>query len=735
MGPINNEKLEKHFRQFDPFEFKYKTILDYEKERYKKNKKRRLKRLREFQVYENSQQFSALTECTYDNMKENLDMIYSDKELTKLIIKLYEMINGKIIQQYINVDGLERLFSEKYANFEWEMHLGMDHDEHSMTYYRDHFVHQIRDAYTMDELLSKHGFLEKISNILSNPGNGPISMYVCNMIDQQLFKRSIIFNSVDKRTLKEHFLRNIIYMSSYMAGLFHDIGYPVVMNMNENRKIIDYLAEMYVFKGGSYNFNRITSLLQNSLLFRVVRPKEIRKRIEGDKPDHGVVSALLFLLHFYENGAIYRLEPYKLCTIELAALAIYNHTNKYRVLGQKHPNYEKCVFALNPISYLLRVADDLQEWGRIYFEISKKSQIMLCSKCHMPVIPLSNKSYGSKTSLICQSCNCKSYECDALFAYDNFPRRKLYNVTVCKNLEIKGDFNEIGNTKIFLDYRMDRLLQIAFISPKYAEHCIEELNHMKRLFISQYKMGVVFVDYFITNNIIFIKSRIVGEYYDKIMNLRNDTGYSEIKKGIKDLLSQEGSDKFKLRVMVICGWIENYILNSLSGFGELKKGKLKEYLNKVFSIYLGIYLLTESVKELNASDKHGDRFLRHGLRKFGVFYLKQYPHFYGNATMEMLLDIAIQIEKLYCNLDEFRVYPNKYFYAFEYSESEYGETKAKRKKKKLRNAIKDFTDANEYSKSVRKDEQYDQINAFSDLYWIRKMILELRMNDEDKYEV
>lgn len=35
---------------------------------------------------------------------------------------------------------------------------------------------------------------------------------------------------------------------------------------------------------------------------------------------------------------------------------------------------------------------------------------------------------------------------------------------------------------------------------------------------------------------------------------------------------------------------------------------------------------------------------------------------------------------------------------------------------------------------MRKDEQYNQINAFSDLYWIWKMILELRMNDEDKHE-
>lgn len=728
MTIINKTTLEKYYAEFDPFEFKYKVLI----EKYADSGRSKLDCIQEFQVYENSKKFSALTECTYDNLKENLKMIYRDDELTKLIVRLYEMIKEKIIQQYINVDGLERLFSQKYADFEWEMHLGMDHDAHSMTFYRDHFVHQIRDAYTMDVLLSEHGFLEKISHILRKRGNGPISMYVCNMIDQQWFKRNRIFDDVDKKALQEHFLRNIIYMSSYMAGLFHDIGYPVVMNMNENRKIIDYLAEMYVFMGGNYNFNRITSLLQNSLLFRVVKPKEIRNRIEGDKPDHGTVSALLFLLHFYENGAVYTLEPYKLCAVELAALAIYNHTNRYHSLGQKDPDHERCICALNPISYLLRVADDLQEWGRIYFEVSKASQIMLCSKCHMPLIHLNKSKYGEKTKLTCESCSCPDDKQEALFAYDNFPRRKLYNITVCKNLRLEGDFNNKGeNCNIYLDYRLDRLLQIAFLSPTYAEHCIEELNHMKHLFVSQYRMGVVFVDYVLTNNIIFIKSRIVGEYYERV---KRNIGISQIKNEIKAVLN---GGICKAVVKRICKQIKRYVScgMSFSSGRPTKQRDLYVYLKKVFSIYMGIYFLTESVKELNTDDKWGKNDLKDKIEYFVKVYQERYPKFFGDAAGIMMDDIAVQIEKLYANMDEFHMYPDKYFHTFEYNEKQHGKVEAERRKKRLRGAAKEFADGDRYSESVRNSKQFEQINAFSDLYWIQQMMLEIRKSDEEKYEV
>lgn len=105
------------------------------------------------------------------------------------------------------------------------------------------------------------------------------------------------------------------------------------------------------------------------------------------------------------------------------------------------------------------MADDLQERGRIYFEVLKTSQIMLCTKCHMPLIHLNNKKYGEDTKLVCESCSCPDDKQETLSAYDYFPRRKLYNVTVCKNLRIEGDFNNGVNCHISLGYRMDRLLR------------------------------------------------------------------------------------------------------------------------------------------------------------------------------------------------------------------------------------------------------------------------------------
>lgn len=45
------------------------------------------------------------------------------KNLQKFMICFY----NKIICKYLNIEGLERLFNEKYMEFEWNMHLGIDY--------------------------------------------------------------------------------------------------------------------------------------------------------------------------------------------------------------------------------------------------------------------------------------------------------------------------------------------------------------------------------------------------------------------------------------------------------------------------------------------------------------------------------------------------------------------------------------------------------------------------------
>lgn len=115
--------------------------------------------------------------------------------------------------------------------------------------------------------------------------------------------------------------RNTIYMAAYMAALFHDIGYPETHLQSLRRRIFSYMPNMHsrdpqrdVVSSGVF------SLLEKSLLFTLVPFEELQNRLYCEKIDHGTISAIAFLLHFYEGGTINQLEPFKAAAVELAAL-------------------------------------------------------------------------------------------------------------------------------------------------------------------------------------------------------------------------------------------------------------------------------------------------------------------------------------------------------------------------------------------------------------------------------
>ena len=221
-----------------------------------------------------------------------------------------------------------------------------------MKFYRDHFFHQVKDTYMMYMLLKDHGFYECVRNILLNEIESKVSRFVCrSLVQQRYYESERVRELRTENKDPEFYIRNLIYMASFMAGLFHDIGYPEAYYMTTSRHIRDYIASIHELNSEKSSMNRIYALLQNSLLFRVEPFEAIESKIKDSrKPDHGALSAIIFLLHFYENGAIYTLSPYKKAAVELAALAIYNHTNKYGIQGEdNYLTYRQC-FSLNHIS-------------------------------------------------------------------------------------------------------------------------------------------------------------------------------------------------------------------------------------------------------------------------------------------------------------------------------------------------------------------------------------------------
>ena len=227
--------------------------------------------------YERSHQFSCLTKQNYADDYANLDLVYGEKENTLRNINLMELVSNKWISQYINIDGMERLFSETYIEFEWEMHLSADYKKHNMKFYRDHFFHQVKDTYMMYILLKDHGFYRCVRNILMNESESKVSRFVCrSLVQQKYYETEHVRELRSEETDPEFYIRNLIYMASFMAGLFHDIGYPEAYYMTTSRHIRDYIASIHELNSENSSMNRIYALLQNSLLFRV-EPFEIIK--------------------------------------------------------------------------------------------------------------------------------------------------------------------------------------------------------------------------------------------------------------------------------------------------------------------------------------------------------------------------------------------------------------------------------------------------------------------------
>lgn len=745
---LNQEEMIKYYKGFDPIEKKYHSYFPSPTgEVHDKLYDR-------FYQYESNRLLPDLTKKEFGDIYANLKLVYAEEKVTEDIIEIYDLIYDRVINQYLNIDGMERLFNENYIDFEWEMHLGIDYAGHSMKFYRDHFIHQVRDAYSMDMLL-QNGYLDKIMDILGNEGSSKISRYVCKHVNLQLERRDDILleniksepsnqenteeGPLNQDARRKFYLENIIYMSSYMSALFHDIGYPEVANMQSGRNILAYIANVYNFGSGHIDFDRIITVLQNSLLFRVVSPKEIRGRIENEDIDHGAVSALMFLLHFYENGAIYGLEPYKKCAIELAGLAIYNHTNQYADIleddAAEKALYTRCVFVLNPISYLLRICDDLQEWDRIYFEISSNANIIYCNKCKTPLVRRrwnvnkdSKGTKGSKDSVydVFYLCNCNKKKSDKesiektgvfspVFRRGIFPYRRLYNVMVCTKMIFSSENNRHTFT---LNYDLERLLNVAYINPSYAKYRIRELNQLKKMFIRQDIEEMTYILYFMSANILLIKARIVGNYLEKNMGERVLSMYTTLVSSAVDFILND-TDGYSAEE--ILRTMHSQIMKHSEGiFNEIKEDleiedfekNIKEYINNTFWIYIYIYLVMRLGKRANGyRNKPLGKEISDGIKNIWTHFIK-FP-IITDDTLYLIQDCCEQATKMYWEEDllAFNDYPDKYFKQFTSD-------------KGIEDYFYRFAHSDNYQPVNQRNSDKYKLDAYTDLYIFNRILHE-----------
>ena len=566
----------------------------------------------------------------------------------------------KLICKYFGIYQLNQMFDEDYFNFEWDMHVGHNLQEHRSDYYRDHFVHQIRNLYMMLTLLEKVGFYEASEHILRIPKASKVSEFV--------YKKSMVFRTdemgAEQQSLKlilkdyqEHyhdeyaleftkynlvngeidlnsdkaiplifegtpfasfpifldayFYKYVIYASTILSALFHDMGYPICHFLSVRRRISEYNPAMYMFTHNAVeSFDQLAFKLGSSLLFSIVSPEIVRKRLEPRKKggyDHGAYSAIAFLLQFYDTGVIYSLSAEKQCAIEIAALAIFNHTSKFQIINEKEDTrYYNMVFRQNPISFLLRFCDDLQEWDRRYFEISETSDLLFCPKCGLPLLKhLKYREDGTPHNYSEYRCGCMGLKLrPELRRPDVFIKRKLYLVTVADwvRFHFENQNGEKRNLIATINYDLYKLLLMAKTNNDYASFRMKELGEVKKLLSNQdfsfmsdgiLSFSRICLEYSMTLNPLLIKIWILERYIRRTKWL---TGSSELLEEEMDLSLL--SSKLERAYMKRSSRkrYEYKLINSVLGQDENNTNKTEDENNKRVRTALRNHLLDTTTK-------------------------------------------------------------------------------------------------------------------------------------------
>ena len=520
--------------------------------------------------FEESQWFGSLSKQKYSYIAENLKLVYGDSELLEQDILTYHIAEKKFIQGYLAIPQLEKMFDEDYFNFEWDMHVGQNFSEHRNDYYRDHFIHQIRNLYMMLVMLEKFCFYDACKEVFQDKSASKISNYVnkkllafrkntetpqkhllqnlhAGLIEAHGASSPSVGDYADYEA--EFYYRYVTYSSTVLSALFHDMGYPICHFLEVRHRVSDYDPTMYLFTRNAFeSFDELISKLNASLLFTIVSTHEIKRSLgisKKGKYNHGAYSAIAFLLQFYNTGLIYSLSPEKQCAIELAAVAIYNHTAKYNIIDYSAENaYHAPPFRQNPISFLLRFCDDLQEWDRRYFEISEESDLMFCTECKAPLLKNSLKRAEDNCTESQYSCLCKK---NSVSRPDVFIKRKIYLVRVADRVTLSVD-NSTDTLTASINYDPYVLLMLSNINNTYAQHRLKELDDLKKLLsVQNYRLqsngqlpfSRIRLDYFMSANPILIKIKILERYVQNF-NFRTGKhwmlGSKQITYGDKDVL-------------------------------------------------------------------------------------------------------------------------------------------------------------------------------------------------------
>lgn len=647
---LNNENFIAFLNSFDTIKHKY--FWDLDEKQYDSN-------LKKSTVQISSNYFNGGTRTNYSSLDKWCDVndiintVYFDRNEQSIdYINIIRRVVEKFINQYVDIENMDILFNHHFFNFEKMMH--EEYRNNEKPYYRDHYIHQVRNMYEMFVMLDDFSLYDNlVKNQFDN--NREIGNYLLRNIANSKngkYKYDIdtlkkIFNDFGKNeesNIDNYLKHYIIYSTVIVSALLHDIGYPLEFLGRVGDSFEEFLPISELFFESKIDISYIHDVLRTSLLFNIISFQEIKQRLL--KHDHGALSAIVLLLFFYKSGQINTMVPVKRAIIELSSVVIYNHTIKYEFQTLKKEHLYQNIYVKNPISYLFRLCDDIQEWQRVYYEITDKSNIFICPKCLMPMIKIEKNNKGIE-----YRCACNQVSGIRL---NEFDYRRTMNAIACKKIIIKKNNDNFLNIKI--DYGLTELLQLSMYNHFYAHYRQDELYSLKRSAMLQRDLSYIYIDGIISYNPIYLKIEILKKYIeikypDKIKQIKGHklgVDYENIKTNdyINDL-DEEFVNNFIDKI--VNHIIEDIKIKKNNKYEELIRNHIKNYL---YLLHIGERLEGTTLKLCKKIEHHKlNDYVYKLSEQLSENFIKTYK-IQGSQVRDLLADYFYQAMN-YISFDEY----------------------------------------------------------------------------------
>jgi len=485
----------------------------------------------------------GLTAYNFEQIYETRKAIYSEKEVCNELCMTDDILH--IFQTYFCIPGIDRLLVNNYGALENDIFLEYDAKSGAPKKIREHYKHQYRNAYLGSLLLLEYDFLDAMTECILNSD-------------------SIVAGYVKAQTERNAGnIRKVLYQAYFIAAMFHDIGYPLDFFMRKAEQIHQYAPFYKIISSHvKTEFIELRAMLAGSLLFQIISEEKIKEKY--DRNDHGCLSAVSFLLNFYSAGSIYSLDELERCVVETAALAIFRHTDRPA---------EKClIFEEDPLSYMVRLCDDLQEWERFLLVINEKHNYLKCSKCGSTIKADGRRYY----------CECgEEYE-----KITDIVNKKVNYINLCNQLVLHYD-EQNGRLEIRLEFDHYKQLEILLDDYCAVKKRHEDLNKVKDYLRCQHYLPVIQLEYYLSNNPVkliedFLKKNnlSIEELRNKMQKNQNwdETGkkkmqkfLAEVEEYIQDETKQKKDFGGQLESDIFC-------------YGAKAREFVEEYLGQIHSI-------------------------------------------------------------------------------------------------------------------------------------------------------